>query len=214
VACRCSILPGRALGCGERLSDRRCSWFSCAAALLVPSDDDRAITHLSFQTVSRFWDIGTLPGGSSMHPRGDEYSYFRGDGTLHWLELIVAREDDEDGKPLRVVGTCIDITERKEATERIALSARSDALTGLANRMLLNERLSAACSAAKRRKSAMSILFIDLDGFKETNDTLGHSVGEALLQSVAARLRNLTRAEDEVGRNGGEEFVILGGGSQ
>ena len=138
-----------------------------------------------------------------------EYRSIRGDGTLHWLELLVAREDDDAGKPVRIVGTCLDITERKEATERIALSARSDALTGLANRMLLNERLNAACSAAKRHTSEMAILFIDLDGFKEVNDTLGHSTGDLLLQSVAARLRTLTRAEDEVARTGGDEFVIL-----
>jgi diguanylate cyclase (GGDEF)-like protein/PAS domain S-box-containing protein len=138
-----------------------------------------------------------------------EYRSFRGDGTKHWEELIVAREDDETGKPLRLVGTCVDITERKEASERLLLSARSDPLTGLPNRMLLNERLAAACSSARRRKSKMAILFIDLDGFKEINDTLGHSTGDLLLQSVAARLRLLTRAEDEVARTGGDEFVIL-----
>ena len=138
-----------------------------------------------------------------------EYRSIRSDKTMHWLELLVAREDDSAGKPVRLVGTCLDITERKEASERLALSARSDALTGLANRMLLNERLGAACSAAKWRKSELAILFIDLDGFKEINDTLGHSVGDLLLQSVAQRLRALTRAEDEVARTGGDEFVIL-----
>jgi diguanylate cyclase (GGDEF)-like protein/PAS domain S-box-containing protein len=138
-----------------------------------------------------------------------EYRSIRGDGTMHWQEVIVAREDDNAGKPVRLVGTCIDITERKEASERLALSARSDALTGLANRMLLNERLTAACSAAKRHTSELAILFIDLDGFKEINDTLGHPVGDLLLQSVATRLRLLTRAEDAVARTGGDEFVIL-----
>ena len=138
-----------------------------------------------------------------------EYRSFRGDGTMHWEEVLVAREDDEAGKPVRLVGTCVDITPRKEATERIALSARSDALTGLANRMLLNERLGAACSAAKRRSSELAILFIDLDDFKGINDTLGHPVGDLLLQAVAARLRELTREEDVVARTGGDEFVIL-----
>jgi diguanylate cyclase (GGDEF)-like protein/PAS domain S-box-containing protein len=138
-----------------------------------------------------------------------EYRSFRGDGTMHWEELIVAREDDETGKPLRLVGTCVDISERKEASEQLLLSARLDPLTGLPNRMLLNERLNAACASAKRRHSDMAILFVDLDGFKEINDTLGHSTGDLLLQSVAARLRSLTRAEDEVARTGGDEFVIL-----
>ena len=138
-----------------------------------------------------------------------EYRSIRSDGTMQWLELLVAREDDSAGKPVRIVGTCLEITERKEATERLLLSARSDPLTGLPNRLLLNERLTAACASAKRRRSDMAILFIDLDGFKEINDTLGHSTGDLLLQSVAARLRLLTRAEDEVARTGGDEFVIL-----
>jgi diguanylate cyclase (GGDEF)-like protein/PAS domain S-box-containing protein len=137
------------------------------------------------------------------------YRGIRGDGTSHWEEVLVAREDDSAGKPVRLVGTCLDITERKEASEQLALSARTDVLTGLSNRVLLNERLSAACSAAKRRKSAMAILFIDLDGFKEINDTLGHHVGDLLLQSVGARLRELTREEDVVARTGGDEFVIV-----
>ena len=138
-----------------------------------------------------------------------EYRSYRGDGTMHWEELIVAREDDETGKPVRLVGTCIDITERKEASERLLASARLDPLTGLPNRILLNERLVAACASAKRRGSDMAILFVDLDGFKEINDTLGHSTGDLLLQSVAARLRSLTRTEDAVARTGGDEFVIL-----
>ncbi len=138
-----------------------------------------------------------------------EYRSFRGDGTMHWEEVLVAREDDAAGTPVRLVGTCIDITERKEASELLAHSARSDPLTGLANRILLNDRLAAACSAATRHGSEMAILFIDLDGFKEINDTLGHPVGDLLLQSVAARLRTLTRAEDVVARTGGDEFVVL-----
>jgi diguanylate cyclase (GGDEF)-like protein len=138
-----------------------------------------------------------------------EYRSFREDGSMIWQEVLVAREDDDTGKPVRLVGTCVDVTERKEASERLALSARSDLLTGLANRMLLNERLGAACSAATRRNSELAILFIDLDGFKGVNDTLGHQVGDLLLQSVAARLRALTREEDVVARTGGDEFVIL-----
>lgn len=138
-----------------------------------------------------------------------EYRSFRGDGTMHWEEVLVAREDDAEGKPVRLVGTCIDISARKEASERLALSARSDMLTGLANRTLLNERLAAACSAAKRRSSEIAVLFLDLNGFKGINDSLGHAVGDLLLKSVAARLRGLTREEDVVARAGGDEFVIV-----
>jgi diguanylate cyclase (GGDEF)-like protein/PAS domain S-box-containing protein len=138
-----------------------------------------------------------------------EYRSFRGDGTMHWEEVLVAREVGADGKPLRLVGTCIDITARKEASERLALSARTDMLTGLANRTLLNERLVAGCSAATRRHSQMAVLFLDLNGFKRINDTLGHAGGDLLLQSVATRLRGVTRGEDLVARAGGDEFVIV-----
>jgi diguanylate cyclase (GGDEF)-like protein/PAS domain S-box-containing protein len=138
-----------------------------------------------------------------------EYRSFRGDGTMHWEEVLVAREVDAHGKPLRLVGTCIDISARKEASEGLALSARTDMLTGLANRIMLNERLDAGCSAAKSQRSQMAVLFLDLNGFKEINDTLGHAAGDLLLQSVAARLRSVTRAEDLVARAGGDEFVIV-----
>jgi diguanylate cyclase (GGDEF)-like protein/PAS domain S-box-containing protein len=138
-----------------------------------------------------------------------EYRSFRGDGTMHWEEVLVAREVGADGKPVRLVGTCIDISARKEASELLALSARTDMLTGLANRTMLNERLAAGCSAAKRRHSQMAVLFLDLNGFKRINDTLGHAGGDLLLQSVSTRLRSLTRAEDLVARAGGDEFVIV-----
>ncbi|MEA2785858.1 MAG: hypothetical protein QOF71_1962 [Candidatus Eremiobacteraeota bacterium] len=138
-----------------------------------------------------------------------EYRSFRGDGTMHWEEVLVARELGADGKPARLVGTCIDISARKEASELLAVSARTDALTGLANRTMLNERLAAGCSAAKRRHSKMAVLFLDLNGFKAINDTLGHAGGDQLLKSVATRLRGLTRAEDLVARAGGDEFVIV-----
>ena len=138
-----------------------------------------------------------------------EYRSYRGDGTMHWEEVLVAREVDANGKPVRLVGTCIDISARKEASELLALSARTDALTGLANRMMLNERLVTACSAAKRRGSEMAVLFLDLNGFKAVNDSFGHAVGDLLLQRVAARLRDLTRQEDLVARAGGDEFVVV-----
>ncbi len=138
-----------------------------------------------------------------------EYRSFRGDGTMHWEEVLVAREVDAEGKPLRLVGTCIDISARKEASELLALTARTDMLTGLANRTMLNERLTAGCSAAQRRHSQLAVLFLDLNGFKRINDTLGHAGGDLLLQGVATRLRGATRAEDLVARAGGDEFVIV-----
>ena len=86
--------------------------------------------------------------------------------------------------------------------------ARHDALTGLANRHLLSDRISAALANARRNHSSMAIIYLDLDGFKEINDRLGHGVGDALLRMVAARLTAAVREEDTVGRLGGDEFVI------
>jgi two-component system cell cycle response regulator len=84
-----------------------------------------------------------------------------------------------------------------------------DALTGLANRHLLTDRISAALANARRNHGSMAILYLDLDGFKQINDMLGHSVGDEVLQQVAARLSTTVREEDTVGRLGGDEFVIV-----
>jgi diguanylate cyclase (GGDEF)-like protein len=87
--------------------------------------------------------------------------------------------------------------------------ARHDVLTGLPNRLLLNDRLNQAISLARRNHSQLAVLFLDLDGFKHINDSLGHSVGDKLLQSVAGRLSACVRKSDTVSRQGGDEFVIL-----
>lgn len=95
------------------------------------------------------------------------------------------------------------------ADTRIALLARSDALTGLANRITFNDRLCQAFAAAQRGAHPFAVLYLDLDRFKEINDTLGHSTGDRLLQQVARRLQGATRAIDVVARLGGDEFAIV-----
>jgi diguanylate cyclase (GGDEF)-like protein/PAS domain S-box-containing protein len=102
-----------------------------------------------------------------------------------------------------------DITERKVAEERIRFLAYSDALTGLPNRRLLQDRLTQALASARRQKGRVAVLFLDLDKFKNINDSLGHAVGDLLLQEVAGRLRNATREQDTVARVGGDEFLIV-----
>lgn len=106
----------------------------------------------------------------------------------------------------------IDVTERRAAENRLNALALHDDLTGLANRQLLDDRLSRAVTEAASRPHAVGVLFIDLDGFKAINDTDGHEVGDAVLVALAARLRGVVRANDTVARIGGDEFVIVSPG--
>ena len=113
------------------------------------------------------------------------------------------------GEPVRMVGTLMDITARKKAEEAIRHLAFQDALTGLPNRRLLMDRLNQALTASVRHKRCGAVLFLDLDKFKLLNDTLGHDVGDLLLQQVAERILKSVRAVDTVARIGGDEFVVL-----
>ena len=88
-------------------------------------------------------------------------------------------------------------------------SAEHDFLTGLPNRMLLNDRISQAIALAPRHMNQVAVLFLDLDGFKHINDSLGHPIGDKLLQSIAKRLVDCVRGSDTVSRQGGDEFVVL-----
>jgi len=101
-----------------------------------------------------------------------------------------------------------DITDRKIAEERVQFLAYYDALTGLPNRTLLQDRLTKALASARRRKDKVALLFLDLDRFKDINDSLGHPVGDLLLQEVAERLKKWGREQDTVARLGGDEFLI------
>jgi len=116
---------------------------------------------------------------------------------------------DEKGKPLKLVGSIRDITERKQAEQEIRKLAYHDILTGLPNRSLLRDRLQQALAQARRHDRSLALLFLDLDRFKDVNDTLGHDAGDILLKMVAAKLNSCVRQSDTVARLGGDEFVIL-----
>ncbi len=138
-----------------------------------------------------------------------EFRLLARDGTTRWVENRLRPVRDPGGRLLEIEGILTDITERKAAQDKIALLARSDALTGLANRMTFSDRLHQAFAAAQRGAHAFAVLYLDLDRFKEINDTLGHSTGDRLLQLVARRLQEATRAIDVVARLGGDEFAIV-----
>ncbi|MGJ7546239.1 putative bifunctional diguanylate cyclase/phosphodiesterase [Variovorax sp. LT1R16] len=140
-----------------------------------------------------------------------EFRLRTADGSLRWVENRYIPVRDKEGRLVEVEGIIIDITERKAAEEHIAILARTDSLTGLANRATFTARLHHAFAAAQRGTTPFAILYIDLDHFKPVNDTFGHPVGNLLLREVAQRLKNCTRETDLVARLGGDEFAVLQG---
>jgi len=128
-------------------------------------------------------------------------------GEERWVDFMAATIEFE-GKPA-VLGTAFDITERKAAEETIKHLAYHDGLTGLPNRTLFEDRLTVTLAQARRKRRIAAVMFLDLDRFKVVNDTVGHAMGDSLLQSVAERLKGLVREGDTVARVGGDEFTVL-----
>ncbi|MBS1188109.1 MAG: hypothetical protein H6R04_2127 [Burkholderiaceae bacterium] len=130
---------------------------------------------------------------------GEEYAM--------WFSVSALR--DEKGITQYYIGIADDITESKENQSRIEFLAYHDALTGLPNRMLANDRLEQAIAHAHRTRTRVAVMFLDLDDFKTINDTLGHSAGDVMLKAVADRLRQCVRDSDTVSRQGGDEFLVM-----
>ena len=137
-----------------------------------------------------------------------EISLRRRDGSPVWVLVNESLLEDGAGGSL-LEGSLIDITERKRAEEQSHHQAYHDALTDLPNRILFHDRLSLAILHAHRRKQILAVMFIDLDHFKNVNDTLGHTAGDEVLVAVAERLKSCLREEDTVARVGGDEFLVL-----
>ncbi len=134
----------------------------------------------------------------------------RKDGTTFPMDFGIS--EMHLGPRRLFIATFRDISERKAQTEAIEYQALHDALTGLPNRTLFSDRLQQALLTVQRSQQGLAILLIDLDRFKEVNDTLGHEHGDALLQEIGARLRSVLRESDTVARLGGDEFAILPSG--
>jgi len=126
-----------------------------------------------------------------------------------WLLMRGKALRDEQGRAVRMSGSITDITDRKRQQANLEYQALHDALTGLPNRNLLHDRLHHAIQNAARQQQSVALILMDLDRFKEVNDTLGHQYGDLMLQQVSARLQQVLRHSDTMARLGGDEFAIL-----
>src|SRR5207248_10783657 len=133
----------------------------------------------------------------------------RKDKSVMWGQTTLTGVRGRDGKITFLIGMIEDVTDRKAQEAAIAHQAMHDALTDLPNRALLADRLHQAIRVAKRERHHLALLMMDLDHFKEVNDTFGHQAGDVLLRDVASRLRGELRGSDTVARLGGDEFALL-----
>jgi len=133
----------------------------------------------------------------------------RQDGSLFHEEIVMVRARTENGRPAESHWFTRDISERKELEAQIKYRAFHDTVTGLPNRAMFVEGLSAACVRAGRTGEGVAVLFLDLDDFKLINDSLGHEAGDHMLAGVAARIQSLVRKNDVVARLGGDEFTVM-----
>ncbi|MER2529770.1 MAG: PAS domain S-box protein [Candidatus Competibacter denitrificans] len=165
----------------------------------ITHPDDRSQTAQLLKAVSEPSQSGLTLQKRSMHKNG----------SVHWISLTLDMlTDANDNQPL-IIGIAEDITERRVAEDQLHHLALHDALTDLPNRVLFKDRLRLALGEAQREQTLLALLFLDLDRFKHINDSLGHAVGDQLLQAVAKRLRHHVRRSDTVCRLGGDEFVVL-----
>ncbi|HUI72784.1 MAG TPA: diguanylate cyclase [Spirochaetia bacterium] len=155
------------------------------------------------------WDIVRIRGSW----RGEIWDRKKnGDVYPKWMSVSAVA--DERGEITRFVGIFSDITPMKKTDEQLYHMAHYDSLTGLANRRQFHDLLRRALKTARRKKESIAIMFIDVDSFKEVNDTFGHRTGDQLLQEIGKRIQGCVRETDVVARLGGDEFTVILGGLQ
>lgn len=162
------------------------------------------LIHPEMRDLAREMSMARLNGANA--PSRLEVKIITKLGEEKWVDLS-SSAIELDGQTA-AMGTAHDITDRKQAEETITRLAYYDPLTGLPNRLLFNDRLSMAISRAERFQDKIAVFMLDLDKFKDVNDTLGHTVGDHLLKAVADRLSETLRKSDTVARMGGDEFII------
>jgi len=179
------------------------------AETVVHVDQLLALMHPEDVEPARRASIETMKGLRPAYAA--EHRVRAAEGEWRWIlsRGRVTERDPRTGKALRMIGTNLDITDRKRIEEALQSVAQSDPLTGVANRVLLMDRLGRALSRARRNASQVAVLYLDIDRFKPVNDSLGHAAGDALLKAFAGRLTACVRTTDTVARLGGDEFVVL-----
>jgi diguanylate cyclase (GGDEF)-like protein/PAS domain S-box-containing protein len=209
-------LDGSGLGLWEWELARHRTHLDARAAAMIGYTSEQADSDTDWMQGVHPDDRASVERSLALHLDGRqptfevEYRQRHANGCWVWLHSrgkVVER--GAGGEPRRMVGTRQDISVRKNAETEIEHLAFYDSLTDLPNRRLLHDRLRQALANSERGGRVGAVLFIDLDNFKDLNDTLGHDMGDRLLQQVASRLRLMTREADTVARLGGDEFVVL-----
>jgi PAS domain S-box-containing protein len=166
----------------------------------------RQISHSDDERITD--DIGAKLRSGEIEFFKAEKRYLRKNGTAIWVALTIAVKRDPNGHVLYDISVVEEITARKAAEDQVQYLATHVSMTGLPNRALFSRLLKHAIDYAGRYKHSFAVLFIDLDRFKQINDSLGHEAGDILLKSLSQRFRNCLRSSDVVARLGGDEYPV------
>ena len=191
----------------NRVAEKMTGWLLQDAAGLPLGEVFRVLDAASREASPN--PMETAAGQEGTARRSPNCVLLRRDGFEIPIEDSVSPIHDREGNSTGAVIVFRDVSAARAMADQITHSAEHDFLTGLPNRMLLNDRVSQAIALAPRHHKRVAVLFLDLDGFKHINDSLGHPTGDKLLQSIAKRLVECVRGSDTVSRQGGDEFVVL-----
>jgi diguanylate cyclase (GGDEF)-like protein/PAS domain S-box-containing protein len=198
----CRFLPDGAL---TFVNEAYCRYFGKKPEELIGhtfmpfvSDEDQEIVRKQLTSLSPENPVVTY-----------EYRVVAPNEEIRWQQQSDRAIFDEQGRIIEFQSVGRDVTERVQVEQQLVYMATHDALTGLPNRVMFNDRLTLELAHAQRNRQKLAVMLLDLDHFKNVNDTLGHSVGDQLLQVVGERLTSLLRKSDTVARMGGDEFMLL-----